>query len=97
MARALPIRSLWTTKQKVTKTDEDRQFDRLRWAWYGLSFSAVLVWCWAVGLSIRIQPEEDESAVDKGEAYDESNDAEGEKNETDETDEVEVVEEEGEE
>lgn len=68
------------------KTDEDLEYDRMRWAWIGLSVLGVFGWAWAVGLRIRFRPVRD--------AEDQEEDGFEESNEEDiDVDEEDVVEE----
>ncbi|KAI5119739.1 hypothetical protein M0805_008669 [Coniferiporia weirii] len=48
----------------VPKAKEDKEFARMRWAWYGLSLLGVVAWAWAAGLRIVVsrsgEPDEDD-------------------------------------
>ncbi|THH10691.1 hypothetical protein EW145_g1140 [Phellinidium pouzarii] len=64
---ALPfhLRSSGFKKPTELILQEDVEFDRMRWVWYGLSFLGVVSWAWAVGRKLVVDRADNETAEEE--------------------------------
>lgn len=80
----------WIQGVKLTKTDDERRYDRLRWGWYALAGLSVIAWLTAGSVVVLNLPEdqEDDDAgnLEVGEAEEDESDQEEDSAESDEDD-----------
>ncbi|KAL5529767.1 hypothetical protein ACEPAG_5752 [Sanghuangporus baumii] len=45
----------WTHRTKP-KSKADKEFDQMRWAWFGLAAASIIGWAWTMGLRFEVVP-----------------------------------------
>ena len=48
----------FSTRKTKPKSKEDKDFDRMRWGWFGLAALSIVGWAWTIGLRLELVPVE---------------------------------------